>query len=1122
MAISTETIRKITIQATAQGVDQTTASLNRLSAAQGNLATVTDIQTKRQLSVEQAYRRQSLAVDDVARSQDRIAKATKVADAALAQGLITQAEHATRIALITERYRPHNEMLDNARVKFRALAEAAGQAGGPLGGIIQQAGFLTVGSQHLSAGIIASTVAVGALVAALVKLIEIEKQAAAIANTAQLSSIGGQQLQGLIGAAGFKGIGSDVLLASMTKFNEQVDQAKAGLGSLGALFRANGVSASDTADAFFKVADLVKNARSEAEKFSIVRQAGLPAENQFVLLLSQGGDALRRQAEGVSKLTNDQLEQAQRIEERWNKVWTNVERWGKAAFVNIVAFLQIDLFDLIQNGFKAAFEKAGQRGGATFAERFDAVSGRSGLVSVKPAGAETVDPERVKALLNLEQQRIAILGQTATVQDEVRAKEIAITLARMDGVKVTDQEKRKLLEVAELQAKATRSAEVVAALGDSATAAEKYGAALDALKVKFAEGRLTQDQFVRALQNVNPTVIELKKSFEDLTQGIVLGLLQGKSASESLTNSLKAVTATAASATITNLIKGDIGAAAISASIAAGSFIASKFTGGATSEEKAAEQQTQQQIQAALQRSSSFSNRAGAAGLDTSTREGALSAFDIQAQEQRLQELKQAFPQMAQLEQALANERLAIIKKFDDEAAAAERQRLADARANLDQIQRGINEATGKGFLNQFADLFKQVDQARQDAALLGGNAPSLVETFFGVSAQKIVEDSGLVGTAFNDLIATFPQLAGVVHESTTALQAAADAQAKIIQQQIEALNQAAKGIVNYVNNLLAGPQATVSPQARLTQAQSTYNATLGLANVGNIDALNRITSDAENLRTAAQAFYGSSAGYQAIFNQITAQLLAIPAVSGSTDPVVIAIRDSITANQTVTQATTNAVSAQQTFLNAIKSSTEASNTLLAATNQLMASISAFTQSNNEVLGEIRNVNNSMAATLVQMQFQQNQFQEMNTHLINIQTNTNALTSGVLFVHNVASGGWITGGTAGKDSVPAMLMPGEYVVNAKNAQRYKPLLDAIESGGFNSPQSNVIPFPVAASDNSAAIVAELRRLYVRIDQLESRLVAAEVAGAEHVRDGVDVSSDALRGIAQEMKLPRAA
>jgi hypothetical protein len=44
------------------------------------------------------------------------------------------------------------------------------------------------------------------------------------------------------------------------------------------------------------------------------------------------------------------------------------------------------------------------------------------------------------------------------------------------------------------------------------------------------------------------------------------------------------------------------------------------------------------------------------------------------------------------------------------------------------------------------------------------------------------------------------------------------------------------------------------------------------------------------------------------------------------------------------------------------------------------------------------------------------------------------------------SGGWVTGGIKGVDSVPITGMPGEYMVNAKAASQYGPLLESINTG----------------------------------------------------------------------------
>lgn len=133
-----ETIRRITIQGSTQGVAESTAALGKLAQAQAQVAatgattaTVTDLITKRQLSAADAYRRQTLAVDAAAKMQDQLARATKIADAALAQGIITADQHAARINTLKQKYAD-------------AGAGAGGFAGmlGQLNGMLGQMGVL--------------------------------------------------------------------------------------------------------------------------------------------------------------------------------------------------------------------------------------------------------------------------------------------------------------------------------------------------------------------------------------------------------------------------------------------------------------------------------------------------------------------------------------------------------------------------------------------------------------------------------------------------------------------------------------------------------------------------------------------------------------------------------------------------------------------------------------------------------------------------------------------------------------------------------------------------------------------------------------------------------------------
>ena len=97
-------IRTITIRGTSEGLDKLQTDLTKLAAAHKDVAIAAEQTDKRTLSLEQAWKRQTLRLDEAARAQANIARETKLADAALREGLATQAQHAQRLELINQRY----------------------------------------------------------------------------------------------------------------------------------------------------------------------------------------------------------------------------------------------------------------------------------------------------------------------------------------------------------------------------------------------------------------------------------------------------------------------------------------------------------------------------------------------------------------------------------------------------------------------------------------------------------------------------------------------------------------------------------------------------------------------------------------------------------------------------------------------------------------------------------------------------------------------------------------------------------------------------------------------------------------------------------------------------------
>lgn len=337
----------------------------------------------------------------------------------------------------------------STRSYFRLLAREASLLGGPLGSAIQQFGLLNVGGQRLGVGLTASAIAAGGLVAIMVKLVSVLTDAASISRSAQFSSIGGQAIQGLTAAGGYKGLGQDDVLKAMVELNKQVELAKLGLGSLSALFRANGVAVTTTADAFFKIADLVKNARNEADKFAIVQQAGLPVSNEMVRLLQQGGEAIKKQADEARKLTDAQLKQAQELEDRWNVFSTNFIRFWKAAVLDTIHFTNIEFNPqrILSGQSPIRLYQKDMAPNARVNEGFGALP-PSSQPRIAIDANKTVNYQMQKDLLEQEKQRITVLGQTASVAKEVRLAEIDLQIAGLNNVGVTKAQRDSLIELA--------------------------------------------------------------------------------------------------------------------------------------------------------------------------------------------------------------------------------------------------------------------------------------------------------------------------------------------------------------------------------------------------------------------------------------------------------------------------------------------------------------------------------------------------------------------------------------------------------------------------------------------------------------------------------------------------
>jgi hypothetical protein len=115
--------------------------------------------------------------------------------------------------------------------------------------------------------------------------------------------------------------------------------------------------------------------------------------------------------------------------------------------------------------------------------------------------------------------------------------------------------------------------------------------------------------------------------------------------------------------------------------------------------------------------------------------------------------------------------------------------------------------------------VLKQHQADLASAAELGNDPAVLAQitATFHAEAQKVVDDAGLVGDGFSDFIKLFPDFAGVVGQSATAMQDANDKFAALT-----------KTIDDYLASLQTGSNSILSPQDQLAAAQSNFNSPAG------------------------------------------------------------------------------------------------------------------------------------------------------------------------------------------------------------------------------------------------------------------------------------------------------
>lgn len=1214
MAISTEVIRKITIQGSTQGVDQATAALKGLADAQGNVAVVADSSSKRALSAEAAYNRQTLSVVAGAKAQSDLERALKVAQSALAQGVITADEHAKRVSMLNDKYgqlSAQQKAVGSVMQDLNGrLATATGSLG-TMGQVLTAFGPVGIGVAAVVGGI---ALALNGMADASHALAQ---KAEELRRFSDITGLTTAQVQALRSEASKFGVTGDEATAAIERFTAGFNKLRVGQGDLltqirkvnpaladqmqmttnaGQALTLFGKALAQTDDVFQRnalvgaasgkrnlgVAEFLTNLNVDKLTNSFVA-AGKGLDDGLIKKLPQTEIEINKLKASMSDSFTKQFAQPLLDFEltilRTIKAITDGMANLKVSnefkqFLNAVTLLPRLGFSAGQ-AFVPGSSSAASRAAApdSFAQRFQPANDNP-LKAFTPAPVDAATSKTLEAQVEDMKKLIAVLGPAATASEQLALKQKELQLAARDagvsagvlqraqaalnaefalnnlrenttalGAAATPMEQY-TLRVAELKNKLDLGAisqstfnrsvadlgadqsltalkNNVAALGSAATAADQYKLKVAELQQQLNRGQITQETFNRAVFEANPVVSDLKSNFGDLAKSMVASMEAGKSFTDSLSTGLKALSARLADKAIEQLLSGDFEKAAISATSAIVTYLGSLFTGNSAAK--------QADVIKSIDYISQLQVRQVAATQDMATLQGQLTAFDKQANIERMNNDRDGGRERAQLELTLSEERAKIINDFNTAAVAADQQAAADRIAAQDEInkrQQGFQDRLLQATTDtttlqgQLTILDRQQQREREAEVASGGQA--LVD----LEAAQAAERFNVIKKFNDDIVANAQQAA---------------------QAQLDAQTKAARSIVDYINGINVGTDSTLSPQQRLSAAQGTYNSVLALAQSGNSDALGRITTDADNLRKALKDVFASGSGFQTGWAAIQSQLLSLPAVATSNDPVVAAVRDNIVATQNVqvaVQADTTQVVAQ--FNVAINKFSDAVSYLAQAVNQLVTSnalldaIRALNDTSKQQLTLLAGQLTSQTGTtfspsnIAPQTINRNMLDALraivvNTYAISLNTGRSVDfqrngqgTPGAIGV--LAGGGWITGGIPNKDSVmlgsrTAIGMPDEFVVNKEVAQANRSWLPQFNETGQLPFANDNLARPsfsaggaFAGAGDGAGIVAELRRNNVALMNLLSAIGAAMV-NAE-TKTGAEVK-DAIVGALKE-------
>jgi hypothetical protein len=281
MATMTDVVRKITIQSTQTGANETAAALDKMALAQGNVAITAERSSKSMLSMESSLHKLKLSLDEEYRSEEKLAQIEKTLHAARLQGAVSIEEQNRLLGLAKLKY---TEAGEAAKVMGERMETAKELAKGLLTGI--GVGVVFTGLAELPA-----------------KIMETVHEAAGLTHVAETIGITTKSLQELQFTGAQFHVSTESMDTALEKFAKNLGIAATGSGELAKILGINHVKITgDVTKDFLAYATLIQHATDTEQRNMLVTAAFGKGAAEFGLMFEHGGAGLKAYADEAEKM----------------------------------------------------------------------------------------------------------------------------------------------------------------------------------------------------------------------------------------------------------------------------------------------------------------------------------------------------------------------------------------------------------------------------------------------------------------------------------------------------------------------------------------------------------------------------------------------------------------------------------------------------------------------------------------------------------------------------------------------------------------------------------------------------------------------------------------------------